>query len=242
MRIRLSLLALTLFSTLTWCAEVAPLFSSLVPGQSLPREFHVINLPKIAQNSFSLASDEGKTVLRVDSDNSAGSIDIPLTASRLGNAPGSGSTVLEWRWKVSRALEKADMENKSGDDHAARVYVFFDVPLKSLSFVERSKIQLARMLMGEDVPTAALCYVWDNRHRIGYTAWSPYTHRLRKVVLQSGPEHVGQWMTEARDVAADFREAFGFDAPAVTSVAVGNDTDNTDERVTTWFGDISFRK
>jgi hypothetical protein len=28
----------------------------------------------------------------------------------------------------------------------------------------------------------------------------------------------------------------------VTSVAVGNDTDNTDERVTTWFGDISFRK
>ncbi len=242
MKFLLPILALIALSTLTRSAEVTPLFSSLTAGQALPKEFHVINLPKIAQNSFSLATDDGKTVLRVDSDNSAGSIDIPLTASRLDNAPGAGSTVLEWRWKVSRVLEKADMEDKSGDDHAARVYVFFDVPLKSLSFVERSKLQLARMLMGAEVPTAALCYVWDNRHRIGYTAWSPYTHRLRKIVLQSGPAHVAQWMTETRDVAADFRDAFGFDAPAVTSVAVGNDTDNTDERVTTWFGDISFRK
>jgi hypothetical protein len=242
MKIRLTLLALTLFSALSWCAESPPLFSALTAGQALPKEFRIINLPRIAQNSFSLASDEGKTVLRVDSDNSAGSIDIPLTTSEHAGATGAGNTMLEWRWKVSRALEKADMENKSGDDHAARVYVFFDVPLKSLSFVERSKVQLARMLMGDDVPTAALCYVWDNRHRVGYTAWSPYTHRLRKIVLQSGSEHVGQWMTEARDVAADFREAFGFEAPAVTSVAVGNDTDNTDERVTSWFGDIRFRK
>jgi hypothetical protein len=238
----LPILALIVLSTLTRSAEVTPLFSSLTAGQGLPKEFHVINLPKIAQNSFSLATDDGKTVLRVDSYNSAGSIDIPLTTADHTSANGGVNTVLEWRWKVSGSLEKADMEDKTGDDHAARVYVFFDVPLKSLPFVERSKIQLARMLMGADVPTAALCYVWDNRHRIGYTAWSPYTRRLRKIVLQSGPEHVGQWMTEARDVAADFRQAFGFDAPAVTSVAVGNDTDNTDERVTTWFGDISFRK
>jgi hypothetical protein len=49
-------------------------------------------------------------------------------------------------------------------------------------------------------------------------------------------------MTESRDVYADFRDAFGFDAPAVTSIAVGSDSDNTNERVTTWFGDISFRK
>jgi hypothetical protein len=48
-------------------------------------------------------------------------------------------------------------------------------------------------------------------------------------------------MSESRDVAADFREAFGIEAPAVTGVALGNDSDDTKERVTTWFGDISFR-
>ena len=245
MKARLILLPALLLPLLAWGAE-PPLFSSLAPGPVLPKEFRIITLPKIARNQFSLVADEGKTVLRVDSDNSAGSVGIPITAPPdtrgAGRTSGDASTRLEWRWKVSRVLERAEMEHKLSDDYAARVYVFFDVPLESLSFIDRSKIKIARMVAGADVPTAALCYVWDSNHRVGYTAWSPYTNRLRMVVLQSGPTRVGQWMSESRDVAADFREAFGFDAPAVTSVAVGNDTDNTDDRVTTWYGDISFRK
>ena len=51
-----------------------------------------------------------------------------------------------------------------------------------------------------------------------------------------------KWAKESRDVAADFKAAFGFDAPAVTGVAVGNDTDNTADNVTTWFGDVNFVK
>ena len=232
-------LLLVLLSTLASMADTPPLFSSLPPGHDLPKEFRIVTLPNVAHNRFALVTDEGKTVLRVASTNSAGSVALPITAAGAGKG---GTTVLEWRWKVDRILEKADMEDKLGDDHAARVYVFFDVPLESLSFVERSKIRIARMVAGADVPTAALCYVWDNKHRIGYAAWSPYTSRMRKIVLQSGAEHVGQWMVESRNVAADFREAFGFDAPAVTGVAVGNDSDNTDARVTTWFGDIVLHK
>ena len=237
-------LLVVLTSSLIVIADVAnPLpatptiaFSAMLPGQTLPKQFRVVTLPKIKSNQFSLVSDDGKTVLRVDSDNSAGSLALPLTTVTGGTNP-----FLEWRWKVSRVLDKADMEAKTGDDFSARVYVFFDVPLASLSFLERTKIRLARAVAGADVPTAALCYVWDNSHRIGHTQWSPYTNRLRKIVLQSGPANVNKWMTESRDVAADFREAFGFDAPAVTGVAVGNDTDNTDERVTTWYGDVSLR-
>ena len=215
-------------------AQNVPLFSSLAPGQALPPPLRFIALPRIAPNKISLVSDDGKTVLRVDSDNSAGSVGIPLTATRA-----QGNTTLEWRWKVSRMLERADMEKKSGDDYAARVYVFFDVPLETLPVVERSKIKMARMMAGSDVPTAALCYVWDNKHRVGLRAWSPYSNRVRKIVLQSGPDFVGQWKSESRDVAADFREAFGTEMPAVTGVAVGNDTDNTDDKVTTWYGDVS---
>ena len=32
-----------------------------------------------------------------------------------------------------------------------------------------------------------------------------------------------------------------FDRQTVTGVAVGNDTDNTGERVTTWFGDVTLK-
>jgi hypothetical protein len=230
-------LFMLLLVALAGLAQVVPLFSSLSPGQALPAAFRIITLPKIAHNKFSLVGDDGKTVLQVDSDNSAGSVAIPLTATLA-----QGNTNLEWRWKVSRVLEHADLEKKTGDDYAARVYVFFDVPLESLSFVERSKIKLARLVAGSDVPTAAICYVWDNKHRVGLRAWSPYSTRVRKIVLQSGPEFVGRWKNESRDVAADFREAFGTDMPPVTGVAVGNDTDNTDDKVTTWYGDVVFRK
>jgi hypothetical protein len=214
-----------------------PLFSALKPGQSLPKPFHFIALPKIKHNAISLVDDAGTTVLKVESSNSAGSMGIPLAAT-----VAVGNTTLEWRWKANRTLEKADMSKKLGDDFAGRVYVFFDVPLDSLSFVERSKIRLARAVAGADVPTAALCYVWDNTHAVGHTQWSPYTNRVRMIVRQTGGANVNQWVKESRDVAADFKAAFGFDAPAVTGVAVGNDTDNTDDTVTTWFGDIKFIK
>ena len=233
----LLLLTLLLVSFGLYADVSAPLFSALKSGQSLPKPFNFIALPKIKHNAVSLVEDAGTTVLKVESDNSAGSVGIPLTATRE-----TGNTTLEWRWKINRKLEKADMSKKASDDFAGRVYVFFDVPLDSLSFVERSKIRLARAVAGADVPTAALCYVWDNTHAVGHTQWSPYTNRVRKIVLQTGGTNINKWMKESRDVGADFKTAFGFDAPAVTGVAVGNDTDNTDEAVTTWYGDVKFIK
>lgn len=227
-----ALLALT---SLTMAAEIAvPAFSSLKPGQALPPSLRFIAIPKVKHNTVSLVDDQGTTVLKVDSSNSAGSVALPFSVDA------ATTSMLTWRWKVSRILDKADMEEKSADDFSARVYVFFDVPLASLSFAERTKIRLARLVTGVDVPTAALCYVWDNKHRIGFAHASPYTKSVQKFVLQSGPEKVSQWIIETRDVAADFRLAFGFDPPRITGVAIGNDTDNTAEQVTTWFGDVRF--
>ena len=237
MKLRIMALGLLPLAMLALSAESPPPFSALMPGQILPKEYRLITLPKIAANKFMLVTDEGKTVLRVDSDNSGGSLGLPLTTNT-----GDTGSLLEWRWKVSRVLDKADMNTKPGDDFAARVYVFFDVAMESLSFADRTKLRLARMIAGPDVPTAALCYVWDNKHAIGRTQWSPYSNRARIIVLQSGSTHVGKWMNESRDIAADFSEAFGFDAPAVTGVAVGNDTDNTAEKVSTWIGDVSLKK
>jgi len=227
----------SLLLSLSLAAPAQDIFSKLSPGQAMPKDFRMLAYPNVKPNQFALVADEGKTVLRVDSNNSAGSMAVPIAL--LGGQTG---TTLQWRWKVDRLLDKADMEEKMADDHPARLYVFFDVPLESLSFVDRNRVRLARSLSGVDVPTAALCYVWDNKYRVGYTAWSPFTRQLRKVVLQSGPATVGQWQLETRDVAADFKRAFGFDAPAITGISMGNDTDNTDDRVTAWFGDVGFRK
>jgi hypothetical protein len=148
--------------------------------------------------------------------------------------------VLKWRWKIDRVVEKADLAVKSGDDFAARVYVFFAVPVEELPWGERTTLKIARLIHGEDVPSAGICYVWDNRHAIGTSLWNPYWHRIRTVVLESGNGRAGQWTDERRDLEADFVAAFGKRGPipAVTGIAVGNDTDQTGEAVTAWFGDL----
>ena len=216
-------------------AQLMPVvFSAHPPSAALPTHYRVLTLPTIKPNQFALVADLATTVLRVDSQDSAGTVALPF------NVQPNDTPYLTWRWKITRVVERADTTKKSGDDYAARVYVFFDLPLESLSFTERTKIRLVRLVAGGDVPTAALCYVWDNKAAVGARHWSPYTKRVHVLTLQSGNKRANEWVEEKHDVAADFRASFGTAAPRVTGVAVGNDTDQTGERVTTWFGDVSF--
>ena len=54
-----------------------------------------------------------------------------------------------------------------------------------------------------------LMYVWDNRAMPRPSLHSRRTDRIRKIVLESGAAHVGQWRNYERDVLADYRRAFG---------------------------------
>lgn len=196
-----------------------------------------VTLPGIVPNAIDALDEGGVPAIRVRSSHSASTL-----AFRLDADPASRSR-LAWRWKVDRVVASADLSRKEGDDFAARVYVSFDVPLEALPFAERTRVRIARLLHGPTVPTAAICYVWDNRHAPGTVAWSPYSRRLRMVVVRSGGAQAGQWVPEARDVAADFREAFGAQwsgpLPRITAIAVGADTDQTGEAVTAWFSGLA---
>lgn len=208
-------------------------FSTSAPGDALPAGWSERRIAKVPPARIALVRDGGTVVLRVHSEGGSGA------ASHALRAPPS---VLAWRWKVDRVLEKADMARRAGDDFAARVYVFFDVPEEELAVGTRLKMRLARLLYGEELPTAGLCYVWDNRHPVGTSAWNPYTDRIRMIVVESGAARAGQWTEARRDLAADFRAAFGAregkPVPAVTGIAAGNDTDQTGEDATAWFGDF----
>lgn len=209
-------------------------FSGASPGQALPAGWTPLGIAKIAQPEFRLVADDGATVLRSRAAAEAGTVAHDLDALP------AEYPLLSWRWKVDRVVAAANLAQKSGDDFAARVYVFFDVPAEALPFGARAQAFLARAIWGEKLPTAAICYVWDNRHPRGTSAWNPYTDRVRTVVLRSGS--AGSWASESRDLEADFRAAFGAQwtgpVPRVTGIAVGNDTDQTGETATAWFGDF----
>lgn len=219
-----------------------PAFSSSAPGAPLPRGWREQRLPKAPPADAALVNEDGATVLRVRSIAAAGGA-VHALDTNAGASAGTGShPLLSWRWKVDRVVEKADMTRRAGDDFAARVYVFFAVPAEDLPLGDRLKIMLARIVYGEQLPTAGICYVWDNRHPAGTTAWNPFTNRIRMVVVESGSARAGQWSDVRRDLEADFRAAFGAQwpkpMPPITAIAAGNDTDQTGETATAWFGDF----
>jgi hypothetical protein len=210
-------------------------FSTAVPGAPLPPGWTLTQVPNIPRATrFDLVGDDGGTVLRATADAAAASLTHKLDVDP------KATPWLNWRWKVSRVLDRADLTSKAGDDYSARVYVFFDYDIARLSFLQRTQIALAKAFHDVDLPAATLCYVWDNRHPPGTTAWSAYTDRVRMIVVETGQAKVGQWVAETRDVATDFRAAFGEEAPRVTGVALAADTDNTGERVESRFGDLAF--
>jgi hypothetical protein len=216
-------------------ADTLAPFSAQAPGRALPPGWRIVTLPRVEPARIDLVADEGGTVLRVESHRAAG------TAAHALDLDAARRPRLAWRWRVDHVVAAADLAQRAGDDFAARVYVFFDVPLSELAWSERVKLQLARLVHGSDVPSAGLCYVWDNRHAAGTIAPNPYAPHIRTFVLESGNARAGRWVEERRDLVADFRRAFpsrGATVPRITGIAAGNDTDQTGDDVTAWFGDF----
>lgn len=208
-------------------------FSDGTPGAVPSPPWRATKLPKVPREThYLLVEDAGTTVLRAEARASMSGLSHGLRVDP------KATPMLEWRWKVSGVPPKGEIGTRAGDDYAARLYVLFDYDLARLPFTTRLKIRLARSLYGEAVPAAGLCYVWDAKAPIGTTTWSGYTDRLRMIVVASGTSKAGQWVSFRRDVAEDFRAAFGEEPPLVSGIAIATDTDNTDAAVTAWYGDI----
>ena len=99
--------------------------------------------------------------------------------------------------------------------------------------LERTKLVAAEALTGQDLPTAAICYVWDKALPSGTVMPNAFTRRLRMIVVDGEGSATQHWRRHTRDLHADFRAAFadewrdGDQAPPVRAVVIGSDTDNT---------------
>lgn len=214
-------------------AATPGLFSAMSPGGEFRDGWRVTTLSDVKPTRFELVSDDGRTVVKATADAAAASL------TRAVRVAIDERSRLRWRWRIDRVVDKSDITTKQGDDFAARLYVFFDYPLDRLSLIESTKLRLARWWYGDQVPVAALNYVWANREQPGTETWNAYTSRARMIVLRNADDKVGDWALEQRNLAADFRAAFGDVTPVVTGIAIAADTDQTGESVTAWFGDIA---
>lgn len=204
-------------------------------GGAIPDPWQMERLDdKVPPTRYRLREWDGVRAVEAHAVNSMALLARPLQVD-LAKSP-----MLCWRWRIDAPLKSADMTQKSGDDYAARVYLSFEVPADTLSLGTRLGLSLARTLRGDQVPDAAVNYIWDNRHPAG--TWQPnaYTDRARMLVLRTGGAEAGRWVGERRDVAADFQRAFGHAPSRLTGMAIASDTDNTGEEARAGFADFVF--
>jgi hypothetical protein len=126
---------------------------------------------------------------------------------------------LIWSWKVDGILDSLDETTKNGDDYPARVYVVFS----------------GGMFFWK---TRALNYVWSNGLPIG-SAWpNAFTNRSVNIAIQSGPDKVGQWTHQSRNIREDYKRFVGGDIKQADAIAIMTDTDNSGRAATAFYGDV----
>ena len=131
--------------------------------------------------------------------------------------------------------QRCDQED--GDDFPARVYLTFAYDPDKVSFGKKLKFRAGQAIFG-DIPIGALNYIWDTKAPIGTLVENAYTDFAQMVVVASGAQKVGLWMSEERNVCEDYKQAFGEEPPMINGIAIMSVTDNTKEQVTAYYGDI----
>ncbi|MEI7807337.1 MAG: DUF3047 domain-containing protein [Verrucomicrobiota bacterium] len=111
---------------------------------------------------------------------------------------------LRWRWRIEGVNPNGSERELKKFDHAARVFVAFD------TFIG---------------PPRSLNYMWGNTEPAGTVLEHPKSSRAQIFVLESGNAKAGQWITEERDVAADWKRVFP-DKPMPKIVGLGMMTDS----------------
>lgn len=213
----------------------AGMFSSARPGEGLPDGWQPLTFSRIDRHTrYSLVQEGGSVVVRAVSDRAASGL------TRAIEIDPAAYPVIQWRWKVNNVLQQGDVTRKDGDDYPARIYITFAFDPDRVGYLERLEHAAAGLVYGEEVPYRAISYIWGSNSPAGTVSANAYTDRVMMFVVRGGNEKLQQWVTERRNVYADYKLAFGEEPTMISGVAIMTDTDNTRESAVAWYGDIVF--
>lgn len=192
-------------------------------------------LPGKKLTQYSWTEKDGRPALEAASDRSAS-----IWRKRLEPAPPNVGEV-SFSWWVQSLIPGANVSDIDHEDAVARVIFGFAGDIDKLPLRTRMKFELAQALTGEVPPYATLMYVWDSKLPVGTVVINPRSDRIRKIVVDSGPAELRRWREHRRDLAADFRLAFGETPGPLTSMAVMTDSDNSRASARTWYGPVELK-
>lgn len=238
----LSALVLTLVLALVLAAALA---GCAAPGRHPPpvadatrispmndAAWQAVPLPGKTATRYGWGQKEGRPALAAVSKSSAS-----MYRQQLRRSPQEIGEV-SFSWWVRDLIDGASVAHAEREDAPARVMFGFSGDVGSLPSRTRALFDLAEAVTGQRPPYATLMYVWDAQAPVGSVIVNPRSDRIRKIVVDSGPAGLQRWRDHRRDLAADFRLAFGEAPGTLVSVAVMTDSDNTRTSASSWYGPV----
>jgi hypothetical protein len=227
------------------CASVDPAVEAdaepvSVPVSALPPDVSSVMgqgwgpflLPGKRSTTYSVSSVEGVSAVRADARRSASMLrrQVSVAPQALGH--------IQFSWWVPALMAQARLREPAREDSPVRVVLAFDGDHDSLSMRNQLLFQLAHTLTGEAPPYATLMYVWDTDAALEDVIPAARTDRIRKIVVDSGPRGLQSWRLHERDIAADFRHAFGEEPGQLIGVGLMSDSDNTASDIHAFYGPV----
>ncbi len=154
------------------------------------------------------------------------------------NLPSPDIGDIRFSWKVPVLVPLADMARRETEDAVVRIVLTFEGDRSRLSARDRALSELAQLMTGEPLPYATLMYVWCPTRELGSVILNPRTDRIRKLVVESGPARLNQWLDYERDIRVDFQQVFGEAPGRLLHVAIMSDGDNTGSEFRAWYGPV----
>lgn len=178
----------------------------------------------------------GQPCIRAEADTSWSILAAPVPAA-FANA-----STLSWRWITEALPPNATGQGIGRDDASVRVLIAFKGDMEKVPAADRAAMNMARLVGGWQIPYASIQYLWEAE----LPAETPLDHhtvsRIKKLVVRSGPEGLGQWLEFERDVRADFRRLFPGEGPGeIESIGIMTDTETMGGKASACYADITLR-
>jgi hypothetical protein len=192
-----------------------------------------VKIPGKLATEYSLVRLNNRNKLKANAQASASMLrqDLHIEPERLN--------ALSFSWQIQELIADADMSQRETEDSPVRLVLAFDGDRSQFSAKNAMLSELSHAVSGKPMPYATLMYVWCNHRPVNSVIHNPRTDRIRKIVIESGPQRVNQLISYQRNIKADFEKAFGEAPGALIGIAIMTDTDNTRSHAQAWYGPIS---
>lgn len=153
---------------------------------------------KTGEARLQLVQDNGQQALQMRSEQAS------FALQKKADIALQESPFLVWQWKVTELPRGGDFRRAATDDQAAQLIIAFS-------------------------SSRFLSYIWDSTAPKGLIAAAPAPpfRKIFAVVMESGSQGLGHWITERRNLMDDYKQTFGEDAKTIEGVRLQINSQHT---------------